>query len=142
MGLGTRIFIVEEDDSLKRLSLKRYNRLIKGHPDKGLMQYAGKRIRYALIVLEMMNRKPVEILMTEYSFLTFDSKGRLDASEREKATRLVMDTLEPIVPEPKSGGVIDVKHRFAKKRFDDRYIWKPTPEIEAAIQRTIFGGSN
>jgi len=139
MGLGTRIFIVEEDDSLKRLTLKRYNRLIKGHPDEGLMQHAGKRIRYALIVLEMINRKPVEILMTEYSFLTFDSKGRLDASEREKATQLAMDTLEPIAPEQKLGKVIDVKHRFAKKRFDDRYLWKPTPEIEAAIQRIIFG---
>ena len=55
MGLGTRIFIVKEDDSLQRLSLKRYNRLIKGYPDEGLMQYRGKRIRYALIVLEMIN---------------------------------------------------------------------------------------
>jgi hypothetical protein len=35
MMLGTRIFIVKED-SLQRLSLKRYNRLIKGHPDEGL----------------------------------------------------------------------------------------------------------
>ena len=139
MGLGTRIFIVKEDDSLQRLSLKRYNRLIKGHPDEGLMQYAGKRIRYALIVLEMINRKPVEILMTEYSFLTFDSKGRLDASEREKAARLAMDTLESFAPKQKSGKIIDVKHRFAKKRFDDRYLWKPAPEIETAIQRAIFG---
>ena len=139
MGLGTRIFIVKEDDSLQRLSLKRYNRLIKGHPDEGLMQFAGKRIRYALIVLEMINRKPVEIIMTEYSFLAFDSKGRLDAGEREKAARLVMDTLEPIAPEQKPGKIIDVKHRFAKKRFDDRYLWKPAPEIVTAIQRAIFG---
>ena len=139
MGLGTRIFIVKEDDSIERLSMKRYNRLIKGHPDEQLSQFAGKRIRYALIVLEMMKRKPVEIVMTEYSFLPFDSKGRLDASEREKAARLAMDTLEPIAPEQKSGKVIDVKHRFAKKRFDDRYLWKPTPEIETAIQREIFG---
>jgi len=109
MGLGTRIFIVQEDDSLQRLSLKRYNRLIKGHPDEGLMQFAGKRIRYALVVLEMINRKPVEILMTEYSFLTFDSKGRLDAGEREKAARLAMDALEPIAPEQKSRKVIDLK---------------------------------
>jgi hypothetical protein len=50
-----------------------------------------------------------------------------------------MDTLEPIVPEEKPGKVIDVKHRFAKKGFDDRYLWKPTPEIETAIQRAIFG---
>jgi hypothetical protein len=139
MGLGTRIFIVKEDDSLQRLSLKRYNRLIKGQPDEGLMQFAGKRIRYVLIVLEMINRKPVEIIMTEYSFLAFDSKGRLDAGEREKAARLVMDTLEPIALEQKPGKIIDVKHRFAKKRFDDRYLWKPAPEIKTAIQRAIFG---
>jgi hypothetical protein len=139
MGLGTRIFIVKEDDSLKRLSLKRYNRLIKGHPDEELKRYAGKRIRYALIVLEMINRKPVDILMTEYSFLTFDSKGRLDVSEREKAAQLVMDTLEPITLEQKSDKVIDVKHIFDRKRFDDLYLWKPTPEIETAIQSAIFG---
>ena len=139
MGLGTRIFIVKEDDTLQRLTLKRYNQLIKGYPDEGLMQYAGKRIRYALIVLEMINRKPVEVLMTEFSFLTFDSNGRLDASEREKAARLAMDTLEPILPGKKSGSIVDVKHKFAKKRFDDRYLWKPTPEIESAIQKAIFG---
>ena len=139
MGLGTRIFIVKEDDSIERLSMKRYNRLIKGHPDEQLLQFAGKRIRYALMVLEMMNRKPVEILMAEYSFFSFDSEGRLDANEREKAARLVMDTLEPSAPEEKSGKVIDVKHKFAKRRFEDQYLWKPSPEIETAIVRAIFG---
>jgi hypothetical protein len=138
MGLGTRIFIVKEDDSIERLSLKRYDRLIKRHPDERLLQFAGKRIRYALMVLEMLNRKPVRILMAEYSFLVFDFEGRLDVSEQEKAARLVMDTLEPIDLEQKSGKVIDVKHRFAKKRFDDRYLWDPSPEIKAAIETIIF----
>ncbi|MGD8264828.1 MAG: hypothetical protein PVG70_19240 [Desulfobacterales bacterium] len=138
MGLGTRIFIVKEDDSIERLSLKRYDRLIKRHPDERLLQFAGKRIRYALMVLEMLNRKPVRILMAEYSFLVFDSEGRLDVSEQEKAARLVMDTLEPIDLEQKSGKVIDVKHRFAKKRFDDQYLWDPSPEINAAIETIIF----
>jgi len=77
--------------------------------------------------------------MTEYSYLTFDSKGRLDASEREEAARLALDTLEPILHDKKSERIIDAKHRFAKKRFDDRYLWKPTPEIESAIQKEIFG---
>ncbi|MGD9175757.1 MAG: hypothetical protein PVF29_16460 [Desulfobacterales bacterium] len=103
------------------------------------MQYKGKRLRYALIVLKVVNRKPAEILMTEYSYLAFDSKGRLDAGEREKAARLAMDTLEPILPGEKPERLIDAKHKFAKKRFDDRYIWKPKPKIETAIQRAIFG---
>ena len=138
MGLATRIFIVREDDSIERLSLKRYNRLIKRHPDERLLQFAGKRIRYALMVLEMLNRKPARILIAEYSFLTFDSKGRLDSSERAKAARLAMDMLEPILPGKRSERIIDAKHKFAKKRFDDRYLWKPTPEIESMIAAAIF----
>ena len=69
--------------------------------------------------------------MAEYSFFTFDSKGRLDASEREKTTRLVMDTLEPIVPEEKPGKVIDVRHRFAKKRWLNRHS-------SGSIQDVVF----
>ena len=38
-----------------------------------------------------------------------------------------------------SGENFQEKNQFAKKRFGDRYLWKPTPEIEAAIQRLIFG---
>jgi hypothetical protein len=52
-----------------------------------------------------------------------------DSIEREKVARLAMDTLEPIAVEKEAAQVIDAKHRFAKKRFDDRYLWKPTPEI-------------
>jgi hypothetical protein len=138
MGLGTRIFIVNDDDTLKRMPMKRYHRLFKRHPEERFLEYADNRIRYVLVVLEMINRKPAEILMAEYSFLAFDSKGRLDAGEREKAARLAMDTLEPILPGKKLERLIDAKHKFAKKRFDDRYIWKPTPDIETAIQRAIF----
>ena len=77
--------------------------------------------------------------MAEYSFSAFDSEGWLDVNEREKAARLAMDTLEPILPDKRSERIMDAKHKFAKKRFDDRYLWKPTPEIETAIQRAIFG---
>ena len=76
--------------------------------------------------------------MAEYSFLAFDSEGRLDISEREKVARLVMKMLEPIASEKEPAQVIHAKHKFAKKRFNDRYLWKPTPEIKAAIEAAIF----
>ena len=49
-----------------------------------------------------------------------------------------MDSQEPIALEQKLGKVIDVKHRFAEKSFDDRYIWNPSLKIAPAIQRAIF----
>jgi len=58
MGLSIRIFTVEEDDTLKRLPMTRFDRLLKRDPDESLPKYAGKRVRYALIVVELINRRP------------------------------------------------------------------------------------
>ena len=62
MGLSIRIFIVEEDDTLKRLPMTRFDRLLKRDPNESLPKYAGKRVRYALIVVELINRRPIEIV--------------------------------------------------------------------------------
>ena len=62
MGLSIRIFIVEDDDTIKRLPLARYERLLKGDPDVRLSEYAGKRVRYALIVVDLVNRRPIEVV--------------------------------------------------------------------------------
>ena len=140
MGLGLRIFIVNDDASLERLSVARYERLLRGDPRESLPQYAGKRIRYALVVLEVEQRKPVAINRIQYNFVFFDSEGRIDASEREKAARLALEMLPPLPPmEPKPEQVIVARHKFAKRRYDNHYKWTPTPEIEAAIVKAIFG---
>ena len=70
--------------------MKRYNRLIKRDPDERFLEYADKRIRYVLVVLELENRKPVEILRIQYSYFAFGSQGHLREDEREKKARLSM----------------------------------------------------
>ncbi len=93
MGLSIRIFIVDEDDALHRLALVRYQRLLRDDPDESIPEYAGMRVRYALIVVDLVNRRPVEIVHAEFSWLSFDSEGRLDRSEKEKEARLAMESL-------------------------------------------------
>ena len=51
MGLSIRVFIVEDDDTIKRLPLARYECLLERDPDERLLEYVGKRVRYALIVV-------------------------------------------------------------------------------------------
>jgi hypothetical protein len=139
MGIGTRIFIVNDDDTLKRMPLKRYHRLFRRYPEERFEEYAGKRIRYVLVVLELKSRKPVKILKIQHSYLSFDLEGRLREDEREKAARLSMDMIEPIPSEQEPNHVVDAGYKFAKKRFDSEYRWKPSPELEAAIFSAIFG---
>jgi len=139
MGLGTRIFIVNEDDTLKRMPMKRYHRLFRRDPKEQFLEYAGNRIRYVLVVLELENRKPVEILRVQYSYLAFDQKGRLREDERERAARLSMEMIKTSPPEEESNQVIDARYKFAKKRFSREFRWESSPEIETAIFKAIFG---
>ena len=139
MGIGLRIFLVHDDDSIQRLSLACYERLLRRDPKERLPRYAGKRVRYALVVLELVNRKPAEIMKAQYSFLSFDSEGRIDLTEQEREARLALEVLSPLHKEQQSHRVIDAQHKFAKKRYNNAYKWTPTPDIEAAIAEAIFG---
>jgi hypothetical protein len=137
MGLGMRIFIVKDDGSLERLPFGRYNRLLQRHPSERLFQYAGKRVRCVVIVLESINRKPVDILKCQYSYLSFDSNGMLKKGG-EREVKLAMDMLEPVIIE-RAKQVVDARHKFARKRYAREYRWEPSPGIEAAIRKAIFG---
>ena len=139
MGLSLRIFLVDEDDSLKRLPMARYKRLLSREPKESLKQYAGQRIRCALVVVDLVDGKPVRIEHVQYSIISFDSEGRIDQSEKGKEARLAMEIRPPLVDVSQSSQVIYARHRFAKKRYDSKYTWKPSREIEEAIVAEVFG---
>jgi len=139
MGLGIRIFIVEEDDTIKRLPLARYERLLKRDPDERLSRYAGKRVRYALIVVDLVNRRPIGVVRDEFAYLDFDEEGRFKEAEHEKGESSALDLLDFFSLEKQDKRVIDARHKFARKRYFDKNRWKPTDEIIAAIAEAIFG---
>ncbi len=139
MGLSIRVFIVEDDDKIKRLPLTRYERLLKHDPDERLLEYTGKRVRYALIVVDLVNRRPIEILRDEFGFLDFDEDGRFKESQHEKEESSAFDMLDFFSLEQQDKQVIDARHKFARKRYFDKNRWKPTDEIIIAIAEAIFG---
>jgi len=68
----------------------------------------------------------------------FDSDGRL-LEERDKGhAHLVMEMLVAAIAD-NDRQVVDVRHKFARKRYAREYLWQPSPEIEAAISKEIFG---
>ena len=138
MGTGFRIFLVDDDDSLHRLPMARYQRLRRREPGESLPQYAGKRVRCAMVVLEVVGRNPISINHIDYYMLAFDDQGYVDAAELEKEARLAVEVLPPYIDEGQSGRVIDARTHFAKRRYEHEFKWTPTPEIQAAIVSEIF----
>ena len=92
-----------------------------------------------MVVLEVENRKPVEIIMVQHSYLPFNSEGRIDADEMEKAASLTIDIVPPLHSDQHDRGVIDARHKFAKRRYDEQYKWTPSTEITMGIVKAIFG---
>lgn len=139
MGIGTRIFLVHDDDSLERLPGVRLERLLRGDPEERLPQYAGKRVRYALVVLEMEQRRPVAINHIQYAFLHFDSEGRLDVSEWEREARAAVEMFSSVDEETHQPTVIDARSEFARRRYAGEYRWTPSPGMEAKIMEALLG---
>jgi hypothetical protein len=139
VGVGFRIFLIKDDDSLERISFSLYERLLRDDPEECLPQYAGKQIRYALVAVDLVRRKPMSILHTQYAFLRFDSEGKLDSKEWEREARLAAELFPPLPDQEHPAQLIYARHRFARKRYANEYLWEPTPEIESAIKEAIFG---
>ena len=139
MGIGFRILLFTDDGALERISFSRYNRLHRNDPEESFPHYAGKRLRYALVVLDLVRRKPVGILHIQYAFLQFDSKGRLDIKEREREARMAVELFPSLHGKEHPSQLIDARHRFARKRYANDYHWKPSREIETALAEAIFG---
>lgn len=137
MGLGTKIFIIEDDDSICPLPLKKYERLKDEKSDEKLPQYAGSRLRCAYLIVEYINRKPDAILHTNYYFIDFDSFGRIDQSERENEIRLAVNMAASIQEEQTN--VIKAEHHFARKKYKERYTWTPSQDLKNKIFSMVFG---
>lgn len=94
-----------------------------------------------MLVVDLVNRQPIEIVRDQFGFLDFDAEGRLKIDEHEKKESLAFYMLAPILSEQTNSPVIDAQHKFAKKSYLDKYSWVPTDEIIAAIAKAIFGKS-
>ena len=139
MGIGIRVFLVDDNDSVQRLSLARLDRLLHFDRAESLPQHAGKRIRCAMVFLQVAGREVLSIRNVDYFLLPFDDKGRINKKEWEKGMRLGMDLLPPSFNEEKSKQVINASHRFAKRRYEHEFKWKPSRKVEEAIVAAIFG---
>jgi hypothetical protein len=139
MGIGCRVFLIGDNDSLQRISMVRLTRLLHFDRRESLQQYAGKRVRCAMVFLEVAGRQVQAIRNIDYFLLQFNDKGRIDKKEWEKGMRLGMDLLPPLFNEEHPKQVINASHRFAKRRYEHEFKCKPIRKVEEAIVSAIFG---
>ena len=139
MGIGLRVFFVENDGGLKPVPLKRFQALMDGgKAAKALPEYAGQRVRCAFVVLEFEKRKPIAIERIDCAILIFDKRGRLNSSDEQRQARLAIEALSSFTSKSREGSVIDARGRFTKKLIANEYSWQLSSETEKALEKAIF----
>jgi hypothetical protein len=138
MGTGCRILLFDDNESLQQLSMARLDRLLRFDRGESLPHFGGKRVRFARVFVETAGRQILAITHIDYFLLPFDSKGQINKKEWEKGMRLGLELLPSLINDQHTKQIVDARHRFAKRRYEHEFKWKPTRKVEEAIVAAIF----
>ena len=138
MGIGCRILLIDDNDSLHRIPMSRLERLLHFDRVESLPLYAGKRVRFAMVFVDVAGRQVLSIRNIDYFVLPFNDKGRIDKKEWEKGLRLGLELLPPLLNDQHPKQIVDARHRFAKRRYEHEFKWRPSRKVEEAIVAAIF----
>jgi hypothetical protein len=121
MGTGVRIFVVSSDGTVHRWSYKRFERVFDGREPVG--EFAGKRLQYAMVFVDLDQRRPVGVRYAEWRVLRLGESGRHNP---RAALRAAVDAFSP-PPLPQS--IVDARRRFNRRATS----WTPNSKLKAAI---------
>lgn len=140
MSLGFRVFFLDQNEVLVRIPLKRFEGFyLRSDKRERFPNYAGQRIRYALVTLELKQRKPIAIKRIDCWVIKLNNKGELDEREWLRGATLGVNMASGLQANTSTGPVIDATSRFAKKRYEHEFRWIPSPEIIDSIDEAVFG---
>ena len=137
--MGIRILVFHEDGEIRRIPLKNWDKLWNGH--SSMSTFAGQRIRFATVCLELQNRKPHKILRVYYLRIGFDSAGHLDKNELTESMQIAGAMLEPVLGLGEPKDILDeLRPSLAKLKNKTKYQWKPTAEEAEKLRAIVMAG--
>jgi hypothetical protein len=146
VGLSCRVFIIDGNDSVYPIPYALYEKLMKGESVECFSEYDGKRVRCAVVWVEMARKKPCSIYEIDTILLPFHNKGRIDIREweRKKKARMELEVtrinyfLSSALRKGKNSNLIEAQHRFLRKQYDHKFKWMPNRKIKEEILAHLF----
>lgn len=133
-SVAVRNFLATDEDEIIRLSNARIERLYANPPKDNIAEFAGRRVRWAEILVEVENRKLSKILRAVYGYLHFNSDGCLNVDRRMQDAAVVANAgLPNFFVEEEPHNVINAQREFAKRQRDHSVWWKPNAVLERQI---------
>jgi hypothetical protein len=133
-SVSVRFFIITDDSEIFKVSINRFERLLKCSDEEKIERFAGKRVRVAEIGVSLENRKPIEVIRAIYYYLHFNEKGIIDKNQLRNDGNIVFTAgISPIFTQKVNDNIIDAQQEFAKRKRDHAVWWKPDMQLERNI---------
>ena len=137
MGISCRMFLLDHDDSLYRLSSAKFNQMLRDPTSCRLTRFAGARLRMTNVAVELLDRQPIRVVWNTFGFLAFDDEGYFDSGTFDHHQRARAELAwAPLAAEPKGAAIIvDATTRFVAQGGR----WKPTRTLQRLIDEAALG---
>ena len=135
MPTSYRMFLVEDDETLKSLPARVANRL---YDEAHFPEYAGMRIRYLEAAIENEGGKPVRLIAHAAGYLYIDETGRPDRDKVQDAVSLAMKVDDASRGSDQPKNVIGITGRLSAKKLESEHRWKPTDRHITDLTAAIF----
>ena len=131
MSIGVRIMFLD-GDRIIRVSQRRFERLVDRDLNEAMPEYAGQRLRCAMVYVQLADRKPVEVVRIDYMVLPLDTEGRVD-SDLQSRKMMLAGEMFGFGMTGTAERVVDFGPYLAEKQYRAEYKWKPTENEERAL---------
>ncbi|WP_332848140.1 hypothetical protein [Massilia sp. S19_KUP03_FR1] len=144
MGVGFRIFLVGEDDSINRLSVKSFSDFyLRQKPT--LPKFSNSTITVAVAICALDGRVPTEIIKLDCMRVKVGADGAQDEESYKAETRLMAWQLSAPSHNSDSAKLSDSSVVNAEDRFDARRWAQLHPKLSGPalkrILQALFGRS-
>ncbi len=135
MSVSIRKFLLDRDDTLYRLPTATFDRMLRFPKTHRLPQFTGQRVRSAEVVVELLNGRPIAVVRTVFSMMTFKRDGSLLSPLRDPHVlaraelAFAFDAPDPLA------SVSDAASRFVARGGQ----WKPPAALKRRIEQTALG---
>ena len=137
MGLSCRLFLLDGNDVLYRLSNAKFDQMLRHPAEHRFPRFAGARVRMATVIVGLEDRKPIRVIRTNFSILSFDKTGRFDLAAYEQPLRARMDLAFRALQNETAGSMKVIE---AAEQFVDRGgRWEPSRAVASAIEKLALG---
>jgi CRP-like cAMP-binding protein len=131
------MFLLDRDDVLYRLPNTKFEQMLRDPTRHRFLRFAGTRVRMTDVILELVDRDAIRVVLTTFSFLTFDNEGYFDPSAFDRHQRARAElAFASLAAEPEcSSTVVDAASRFVAQGGR----WAPSRALARLIEKVALG---